>query len=361
MPPGEALVVPGRQVVPTRKVDIHTNIRSPRERILRQLFEHLSYVAPTLSLQRLANCVADAESGLIVRADGAFDELTQPVASYHVDTTREGLAERIRTSASERMKGEMIHVFPRSSGAYGTFLLDGLCGLAELKDYIAEHRLKLWLPAVFPKWVSHYLSQLGFGWRRAVRVGGVVGFNGLTLSTTLNCEHCFHPNPESLAKLRRFVGAPEPTPTRRLYLTRDSGSSPRFVENEAEVRRLFAQAGFESVDPGRLGFRDQIELFASAKTIAGSHGSAFANMIFAAPGARIIDLMPEDWIGYWDDDGRAERWLFNLTGACGHDYSLVLSPSRMNGDRFRTNSGTRPPTLNSIVDVAALRDALACL
>ena len=355
------LVSNSSKVRPTGRIGLFTNFSSPKEARLRSLFEARAYKAPAVSVQDLNNCVIDTSNGLVVLEDGSLDETCREVASYYIDTTWEGLADSVRAAANSEIEDDLIHVFHRSCGVYGHFIMDGLCAVAVLSDLIHERQLKIFVPDVFPKWVTEILASLGFGPAHVIKAGGVAACRRLTTSTMLMTGNCFFPNPDTIIKLRKLVGAPTLRPSRRIYLTRDGAYSPRFVENEAEVQAKFKGAGFEIVSPITLSFREQVELFASTKVIAGNHGSAFVNMVFASPGAQIIDLMPEDWIGYWGDSGKAERWLLNLTAACGHDYSLVLSQSKMVGDPLLPNGSTELPRIDTVTDLDGVREALSLL
>lgn len=349
------------RVRPSRRVSLFAIFSSPKEARLRSLFKVRAYKAPAVSVQDLNNCIIDTSNGLVVLEDGSLDETCREVASYYVDTTWEGLADSARASATSEIEHDLIHVFHRSCGAYGHFIMDGLCAVAVLSDLIHERQLKIFVPDVLPKWVTEILASLGFGPAHVIKAGGVAACRRLTTSTMLMTGNCFFPNPDTIVKLRRFVGTPTLRPSRRIYLTRDGAYSPRFVENEAEVQATFKGAGFEIVNPIGLSFREQVELFASSKVIAGNHGSALVNMVFASSGAQIIDLMPEDWIGYWGDSGKAERWLLNLTAACGHDYSLVLSRSTMVGGPLLQNGSTPLPRIDTVTDLDSVRAALSLL
>lgn len=346
------------EVVPSRRVGVFSNLSSPKEARLRALFDSDHYLAPAVVVQQLSNCVIDVGNGLVVTANGSLDETCRHVASYYTDTVRQGLASDIKAAASALIEVDLIHVFHRSCGAYGHFILDGLCAVAVLSDIINSRRLKVLVPAPLPGWVTDILVTIGFDASRIVKVNGVASCRSLTISTMLKGGNCFLPNPNTIAKLRAVVGAQDTAPSRRIYLTRDDAHSPRFVENEAEVQATFAENGFEIIKPTSLSFRQQVDVFSSAKVIAGSHGSALANMVFAPPGAQIIDLMPEDWVGYWGDSGGPERWLLNLTGACDHDYSLILSRSIMTGDPYLPDSSTELARIDTTVDIDAVRAAL---
>lgn len=79
---------------------------------------------------------------------------------------------------------------------------------------------------------------------------------------------------------------------RRIYVTRGPSANNRSVVNEAEVTALLTDRGFVGVDPGAMSVVDQIRTFATAELIVAPHGAALANLVFAAPGAAVIELFP---------------------------------------------------------------------
>jgi capsular polysaccharide biosynthesis protein len=63
---------------------------------------------------------------------------------------------------------------------------------------------------------------------------------------------------------------------------------------EAELEQLCAQLGVRPVVSERLPFREQVALFSSARTIVATHGAGLANLVFAEPGGRRLELfLPE--------------------------------------------------------------------
>jgi capsular polysaccharide biosynthesis protein len=90
-------------------------------------------------------------------------------------------------------------------------------------------------------------------------------------------------------------------PGRNLFITRGSGRNNRIVTNEAAVLDALADRGFECIDPGQMSVADQIRSFAQADVIVSPHGSALTNIVFASPGACLIELFPRGHIvpDYW--------------------------------------------------------------
>jgi capsular polysaccharide biosynthesis protein len=123
------------------------------------------------------------------------------------------------------------------------------------------------------------------------------------------------------------------------------------TSNESEVANTFARRGFDIIDPSKLSYAQQISLFQNADVIAGAHGSAFANLIWSRPGTKVIDLMPDQWIGYWGDSGIPERWVARLCSANHLSYSVLLHASQKEGSPDR-------PDLISVIDCGELNDAI---
>ena len=55
---------------------------------------------------------------------------------------------------------------------------------------------------------------------------------------------------------------------------------------------LLHRRGFVTLHPQDLPFDEQIRLFKRARVAIGPTGAAFSNMIYAAPGSQLIELMP---------------------------------------------------------------------
>lgn len=71
----------------------------------------------------------------------------------------------------------------------------------------------------------------------------------------------------------------------------DEADRPMVRSEEKELEKLFEQAGYEVVDPGKLStIQEQAELYNSASHIVGLSGAGFINCIFAQPNAKILIL-----------------------------------------------------------------------
>ena len=100
----------------------------------------------------------------------------------------------------------------------------------------------------------------------------------------------------------------------RVYLSRRR-SPKRRLANEPDVEALFTRYGFRIVQPEALSFEEQLRLFAGAAVVAGPHGAGFANLVFAAPGTRVIELF---------HPGHHIKLYENLAAELGMPYQSVI-------------------------------------
>jgi capsular polysaccharide biosynthesis protein len=94
------------------------------------------------------------------------------------------------------------------------------------------------------------------------------------------------------AFLRRRLGAPVASPARRLFVTR--AGFPRNVSNEAALLPLLRERGFEIYDPSAN--ENPRRDFAEAALVVGGHGAGLTDILFCAPGATVLELVPSDHV-----------------------------------------------------------------
>lgn len=119
----------------------------------------------------------------------------------------------------------------------------------------------------------------------------------------LLCEHLYVPSfisrtgcahPEAVEFLRRKflpkIDTDKGTGPKRVYLSRKD-SKNRTIINEREVEDVLRQEGFEIVVPGQLSILDQVRMMSAAEKIVVAHGAGLVNLVFAPPGADVLELM----------------------------------------------------------------------
>ena len=75
----------------------------------------------------------------------------------------------------------------------------------------------------------------------------------------------------------------------KVYLRRNSGT--RKVINAIELENLLVSRGYKIVEPEKLTFLQQVQLFRNAKNILAPTGAGLSNAVFCRPGTQVIVLM----------------------------------------------------------------------
>lgn len=84
---------------------------------------------------------------------------------------------------------------------------------------------------------------------------------------------------------------------RKIFVSRKNYNNQRLV-NEKEVAELFIQYGFEVIYPEELSFMEQVEIFSTAKCVAGATGAAFTNIIYCPYETTFICIIPKEYNFY---------------------------------------------------------------
>lgn len=114
----------------------------------------------------------------------------------------------------------------------------------------------------------------------------------------------------------------------KIYILRKT----RLLKNETEVRNKFKTQGFELIDPSNFTLTEQINMFASAKIVAGFHGAGLTNILFCGPKARILEIADANCVYPCFRDGKviagkkATRTYYHLAAHLkGLDYHVLES------------------------------------
>ncbi|KZK90669.1 hypothetical protein PsW64_00233 [Pseudovibrio sp. W64] len=97
------------------------------------------------------------------------------------------------------------------------------------------------------------------------------------------------------------------TPATRLYIARDDAKTRRIV-NEKSLKEQLEARGFQSIIPGKLSHKEQVELFNNARIIVGTHGAGLTNLLFTQAGGKLIEIFPADYVQ------SAYAWLAHVRG-----------------------------------------------
>lgn len=329
---------PGRAVT-SKSVEVTAGCGATKLDRLKELFAEKSFDAVPFQFGRFLNCVAHSRAIGVITQGGAIIEESIIVYRYVyqdlnlLDYLDEEDGKYILLSNELKFIDEDVLLPLHSSFAFGHVIFDAIPQILFWENEIKENRLKVVLPNDAPLWVRGILATWGFLPHHFLilphtpfRFRSAMVCNSLTTGTT------YYPNPDSLAQYALQPALPTASETPQLiYLARDRANtySNRFIDNEPEVISALEALGFTAIDPSKLPYVDQMELFRNAKVIVGAHGSAFANIIWCQPGTKLVDLTPDDWVGYWNDLGITEMWLSRTSALFSLDYEVVVCRSQM--------------------------------
>jgi hypothetical protein len=105
------------------------------------------------------------------------------------------------------------------------------------------------------------------------------------------------PTPACLRDLGRtllsgFGGERRLASARKLYITRRK-TGTRGIANESELERILSSYGFETRAMEEHSLLDQARFVREADVVVAPHGAGLANLIFARPGTRVIEIVPD--------------------------------------------------------------------
>jgi hypothetical protein len=165
-------------------------------------------------------------------------------------------------------------------------------------------------------------------------------FSDILMATSFPGAPCVAPSwaANFLRSLAPSVGSPH----RRVYIRRTSAR--RGLLNEANIEDLLVRRfGFEVFDYRDSG-SSELAIMADAAIIVGPHGAGLSRMVFAPPGAHVVEILNPQWLYpfYWSLSQAAGHHYVPLVGSVGGK-SLASSPV---------------PTSNFIVDLAQLEESI---
>jgi capsular polysaccharide biosynthesis protein len=119
------------------------------------------------------------------------------------------------------------------------------------------------------------------------------------------------------------------------------------ILNEADLEAALAKRGFRTIVLSEMSFADQVRSFARARVIVGGHGAGLTNLIFASPGATVVEVTSSH-LHYMVDFRYIAREM-------GQQCLVVVS------EQYSDTQPTRyHPNFNYYVDLGAVLDTVDC-
>jgi hypothetical protein len=322
-----------------------------RKALLSSLAEEC-FDTPALVVGRFHECVAEpasirlvTQAGRLISETSTVHDLLDPHLrdSGHLVMRRSGLHQL--AGRYELIEADALFAFNSISASYGHFVLTGLTLASLFRNEIKAGSLKIVIPDNTPQWMTGRLTEIGIDERALLRLQNKpYRFKSAIVSNILDACNTRAPNPDSLRWASKLTQEPHASAhrARRIYVRRsDSGNlSTRIIENEPDILDAMMSEGFEIVEPATLSLHQQAAAFGNADIVVSPHGSTFANLIFCKPGTRVLDLMPDNWVGIRGDRLR-DVWAARLCDVGGLLYSVMLCPSTIESVHHSGNAAMR--------------------
>jgi capsular polysaccharide biosynthesis protein len=117
-----------------------------------------------------------------------------------------------------------------------------------------------------------------------------------------------------LANVRK-AARPVESP-RRVLIVRSLANS-RNIINRGEMVEALKRLGFAAVQPEKLSFDEQVLTFANAEIVVCEFGAAMTNIVFCAPGAKVVEIIAE---------GQHDPWSAHLAAMLELEHIVLFQP-----------------------------------
>ncbi len=226
-----------------------------------------------------------------------------------------GLIEPHKITGSEE---SLIICWPHGWGAYYDFILFILSKWCRMEDALGK---EIWTNSKvayarlnFP-FEDDFIQLMGIPADRVIDSRKLTGSLETKEMILANCHGLFYPSPADVQRIRNRLAPPTgKQPTRKIYLSR---AKTRRLLCESEIRPLLEKHGIEFIEDVPRTVEAQIALFREASLIIGPHGAGFANMIWAPPGAKVVEFFHPHYY---------PPYFYYLAQVLGHSYDCWLHP-----------------------------------
>jgi capsular polysaccharide biosynthesis protein len=177
-------------------------------------------------------------------------------------------------------------------GNYYHWMLDGLTRLS-LRDTLPE-KTKILLPTDLPRFARETIELLGLEKDSLAAPSICVRPERYYFCAPTAMTGVW--NPDGYKWLRKNF-APYFAPPRSgppVFLTRRHGA--RIPENLAAIESIFQSHSFDIVDCATISVREQIRKISSATAVAGLHGAAMTNLLWAYPETPVIEIFQPGYL-----------------------------------------------------------------
>jgi capsular polysaccharide biosynthesis protein len=280
-------------------------------------------IHPELFLASIPQARLLGPNGVVITPDNKIAEESAWIGDGWLEQDRARRA--LFLPRPEVMPGHYFTIASFSPEGYAHWILDALPRLSLLR--YATPQAKVIVSSLQASWQRESLAHLGLNLDELVVLGNRhLALELLHLPSYIGQPGRIHPFAVNWLRKKFLTGQESLEPGKRLYLTRRGGR--RHVINEDELEPIFRRFDFEIINSGELSFAHQIELFSRAEAVAGPHGAALTNCVFAPPGCRVFELFAPTCV---------RPMYYQLSTVIGQSYWYLVG--RENPDLRETDRG----------------------
>ena len=242
-----------------------------------------------------------------------------PSLSWYQDILHKTPLKSVRWKTEVYLAGDVLNLASMSAQAnYGHFLLDSIGRLALLRD--ADIDLDTFSAVIVPKNVSKSGNELLE--RAGVRPEQII--HPIDLQA-IRAERLWTPSLVGTTRtyraalphyLRSLLRESSPSSNnQKIFISRPEARRP--LLNALSVETMLRDEGFTIVDPVDC---DLPNLIAHSSCVVGAHGAGLADIAFASPGTRVVEMLPSDHM---------YPYFYSLAIAADLDYRAVIGDSEV--------------------------------
>ncbi len=257
---------------------------------------------PELRVMVFEDCLLLPHGAIVTRAgelvaESLFPYASEPWISRSFAETlsiRESGAYRLHIDAVRHAGRPLFHFREHGEAGYFHWLHSVLPKYGLLQQFSDAHHLPLACRPAMP-FQQQSLNLLGLSEAQLFPMAAheTVLCPQLYYATPLVSGGEFWKRPLYVtAYLRQLAGAVavEPDAPKRIYISREDAGVRR-LHNEAAVIEALQSFGVVPISLSRLDLRRQIACMRDAELIIGAHGAGLANIAFAPPSCRVIEII----------------------------------------------------------------------
>ncbi len=181
---------------------------------------------------------------------------------------------------------------------FGHFILESMGRLWHYLHIIEENTNDTELPYICftvikekQKWFDDFFSFLGIPQDRIIYADKPLHFRRIIVpEESIHSWHSFHPN--YMLPYRKILSAIEPSPYRKIYLTRTAyKKAGTYCVNEEYFEKFFEERGFQVISMEKHTIKEQIAFISGADVLVSTLGTLSHFALFTKLGTKVISLL----------------------------------------------------------------------